>query len=155
MEIFKTASRILDLAKVVSGWRASIRAMDKEQRIKAAVYCETVAGTLSRVADAFAVHTVPASRKSARDKARRDMHRELGRLAGNIEDIAALLTGHLDGRKIAGVKRRLEGIVERQKIDAMLLETSKAGQVAGFKRRLEMLAEAEGYFRSLGDGLKL
>ena len=72
-----------------------------------------------------------------------------------MSDIAILLEGHLDGRKIAGVKRRLESIVERQTIDIMLLETRKPGQIAGFKRRMEMLAEAEGVFRALGDSLKV
>jgi len=155
MEIFRTISGILGLAKVVDGWRTSIRALDQKQRVKAAAYCETVADTLSRVTEAFAAYADPAAQAKTRNTASRDMRRELGRLTGNIEDIAELLSGHLDGRKIAGIKRRLEGIVERQKVDALLLETHTGTQVAGFKRRLEMLAEAEGYFRSLGDALKV
>ena len=85
----------------------------------------------------------------------REMRRELARLAGNVRDMTDLLDGHLDGRKIAGVKRRLEGIVERQTVDTMLLETRKSGEIAGFEKRLDMLAEAEGEFRALGDGLKV
>ena len=34
--------------------------------------------------------------------------RELGRISGYVETIMAALEDHLDGRKLAGVKRRLE-----------------------------------------------
>jgi len=155
MEIFKTITQIFGIAEVVAGWSGALRNLNRGQRKTVATYCDTVADTLARAGDALATLADDNTKARAKDKATREVRRELSRLAGNIHDIAELLEGHLDGRKIAGVKRRLEGIVERQTIDAMLLETRKPGQIAGFKRRMEMLAEAEGEFRALGDRLKV
>lgn len=155
MEFFKTITQIFGLAEVISGWRSAIKKLDSAERAKVATYCDTVADTLARTAEALVALSDEATRAKAKDKAARDLRRELARLAGNVHDLTNLLEGHLDGRKIAGVKRRLEGIVERQTIDAMLLETRKSGQIAGFRRRMEMLAEAEGEFRALGDALKV
>lgn len=155
MDIFKTITQIFGLAEVLAGWRTTLRKLNGAQRAKVAAYCDTVADTLARASDALLVLSMDASQARSKNKAARDTRRELARLAGNVSDIAILLEGHLDGRKIAGVKRRLKGIVERQTIDAMLLETRKPGQISGFKRRLEMLSEAEGEFRALGDGLKV
>ncbi len=155
MDIFKTITQIFGLAEVIAGWRTTMRTLDGVQRTKVALYCDTVADTLARASEALAKLSDDRSQAKSKDKAARDTRRELARLAGNVSDIAVLLAGHLDGRKIAGVKRRLESIVERQTIDAMLLETRKPGQIAGFRRRMEMLAEAEGEFRALGDGLKV
>ena len=71
--------------------------------------------------------------------------RELGRLAGYVEDVADALKGQLDGRKIAGVKRRLL--------------TISAGPWPGEARiaaalPLERLLETEGYMRALADRLR-
>ena len=124
-------------------------------RDRVGVYCDTIADTLARAGDALErLSDDPASRRG-KGKAARDVRRELSRLDGNVRDIARLLDGHLDGRKIAGVKRRLESIVETQTVDAMLLLAQQTGEIAGFRRRMEMLAEAEGAFRALGDGLKV
>ena len=51
----------------------------------------------------------------------------------------------LDGRKLAGVKRRLDQLASREPL------LSAAGAYA---RRIERLVEAEGYFRALADGLR-
>lgn len=155
MNIFKTITQILGLADAVMGWRSSLRALNAKERAKVAVYCDTVADTLARTGEALERLSDDTMRARSRDKAGRDMRRELARLAGNVRDLADLLDGHLDGRKIAGVKRRLEGIVEQQTVDTLLLAARQTGEVAGLKRRMEMLADAEGVFRALGDGLKV
>ena len=81
----------------------------------------------------------------ANARAGREAVRELGRIAGYIEDIVNALEQHLDGRKLAGVKRRLDQLASREPL------LSAAGAYA---RRIERLVEAEGYFRALADGLR-
>ena len=53
---------------------------------------------------------------------------------------------HLDGRKLAGVKRRLDQLAGKEPVRAAV-----AGADA---QRIERLLEAEGYFRALADGLR-
>ena len=79
-------------------------------------------------------------------RAARDAVRELGRIAGYVEDIVKILEEHLDGRKLNGVKRRLDQLASREP-----LLSAAAGAYA---RRIERLVEAEGYFRALADGLR-
>jgi hypothetical protein len=53
---------------------------------------------------------------------------------------------HLDGRKLAGVKRRLDQLGGKAPL---------RGPVAGIDAgRIERLLEAEGYFRALADRLR-
>ncbi len=99
-----------------------------------AVYCEAIADTLGRTDEAFEKLTTNADNR----KARRDARREIGRISGYVEDIATALEGHLDGRKIAGVKRRLEALVEEQRIEQAI---GQAGEV-----RIARMVDAEGYF---------
>jgi hypothetical protein len=72
--------------------------------------------------------------------------RELGRISGYIETLVDVLEHHLDGRKLAGVKRRLEPLRPgelRQRV------------VSGRKPiHIDRLASADGYFRALADGLR-
>ena len=73
--------------------------------------------------------------------------RELGRISGYIETMVEALEQHLDGRKLTGVKRRLE-----------LLRPGELHRcvVAGRKpTHIDRLASAEGYFRALADGLRM
>jgi hypothetical protein len=56
------------------------------------------------------------------------------------------LDRHLDGRKLAGVKRRLEQLRPGE-----LQESVVAGRRPV---EIERLASAEGYFRALADGLR-
>ena len=100
-----------------------------------------IADTLARAAAALArLEKHPGSARAARDAIR-----ELGRIAGYIEDIVNALEQHLDGRKLNGVKRRLDQLASREPL------LSAAGAYA---RRIERLVEAEGYFRALADGLR-
>ena len=52
----------------------------------------------------------------------------------------------LDGRKLAGVKRRLELLSEKEPMREAVRKADA--------QRIERLLEAEGYFRSLADGLR-
>ena len=76
----------------------------------------------------------------------REAIRELGRIAGYVEDIVSALEHHLDGRKLAGVKRRLDQLAGK--------EPMRAAVRSADAQRIERLLEAEGYFRALADGLR-
>ena len=52
---------------------------------------------------------------------------------------------HLDGRKLAGVKRRLEQLEDPSR-DAL-------GGAQALRLQIDRLTAAEGYFRALADGL--
>ena len=68
------------------------------------------------------------------------------RIAGYLEDIVSALEDHLDGRKLAGVKRRLDQIAGKAPV--------RLAVRAADSQRIEHLLEAEGYFRALADGLR-
>ena len=72
--------------------------------------------------------------------------RELGRIAGYIETMVDALDRHLDGRKLAGVKRRLEQLGPDELHKCVLSGRNPAD--------IDRLASAEGYFRALADGLQ-
>jgi hypothetical protein len=132
-------AKLVHLSQTLHRWRGLIRELDAGQRDKVAHYAEHVADTLARAAAALArLEKDPASA--------RDAIRELGRIAGYIEDIVKTLEQHLDGRKLAGVKRRLDQLASQEP-----LLSAAAGAYA---RRIERLTEAEGYFRALADGLR-
>jgi hypothetical protein len=63
----------------------------------------TRSGSPRRWAAFAALEKDPAATRPAREAIR-----ELGRIAGYVEDIVRALEHHLDGRKLAGVKRRLD-----------------------------------------------
>ena len=107
-----------------------------------ASYADRIADTLGRAAGAFAaLERHPTAIRPARSDVR-----ELGRIAGYVEDIVAALEHDLDGRKLAGVKRRLEGLAGTE---PLLADVQGAAT-----QRVERLLEAEGYFRALADGLR-
>ena len=70
----------------------------------------------------------------------------MGRIAGYVETIVATLEDHLDGRKRAGVKRRLEHLKP--------FDLEAAIREFGAFRHARRLASAEGYFRALADTLR-
>src|SRR5262245_25464516 len=87
--------KLLGLSETLHRWRGLIRELDAGRREKVARYAERIAETLSRAAAAFAtLEKEPASARAARDTIR-----ELGRIAGYVEDIVKALEHHLDGRK--------------------------------------------------------
>jgi hypothetical protein len=110
---------------------------------RVAGYAEKIAATLERAGDALRhLEAAPSDRRACAQAVR-----ELGRISGYIETMVGALEHHLDGRKLAGVKRRLE-----------LLRPGELHKsvVAGHKPiHLDRLASAEGYFRALADGLRM
>lgn len=138
-EYFK---KLLKLAQTLHRWAGALALIDPGRREKVAIYAEKVAYTLARAADALArLEQNPADRLAARQALR-----ELGRISGYIETIVAVLKHHLDGRKLAGVKRRLELLGTGR------LEAHKGLLDAGI--RADRLVTAEGYFRALADSLR-
>jgi hypothetical protein len=134
--------RLLGLSQAIHAWTGSLARLGAARREKIARYADAVAATFARSAAAFAT----LERDPSDTRARREAIRELGRIAGYIEDIVAALQDHLDGRKLAGVKRRLDRLAESEPLRAAATRRDAA--------RIDNLLEAEGYFRSLADGLR-
>lgn len=142
MPISDYLKRLFAIAQSVHRWAAAIAAIDAGRCEKVAIYAEKVADTLGRAADAMSrleqnPGDVPASRQALR---------ELGRITGYIETMVSVLKHHLDGRKLAGVKRRLEQLGTHELNDQEALR--KSGTTSG------RLFAAEGYFRALADSLR-
>lgn len=135
------ARMLLDLAATVHRWMEAMAPLDRARRRRVARYATNIADTLARAAEAVAeLEADPLNRAAARRVAR-----EFGRITGYVETMVDVLEQHLDGRKLAGVKRRLERLeAHAPRIDII----HSAGA-----RRVDRLAAAEGYFRALADGL--
>ncbi len=141
MPLLDYTLKLLGLSEAIVRWRDSLLKLETERREKVARYAEEIAATLARAATAFAL-----LEKGASPSAHREAVRELGRIAGYVEDIVTALEDHLDGRKLAGVKRRLDQIAGKEPVRAV----AKAADC----QQVERLLEAEGYFRALADGLR-
>jgi hypothetical protein len=142
MRLLDYTIRLLGVSETIHRWRATIGALEAERREKVARYAERIAATLARAAVAFA----RLQKEPANAQAERVAVRELGRISGYVEDIIRALDRHLDGRKLTGVKRRLEQLAAKQP-----MRDAVRGADA---QRIERLLEAEGYFRALADGLR-
>lgn len=142
MRLADYVQRLSDLARIVNRWLAVAASLDHLRREKVALYAEEVAATLARAASHLASLEVSPGDRPARLAATR----ELGRIAGYVETIVATLEHHLDGRKRAGVKRRLENL-QPFDLEAAIREF-------GAFRHARRLASAEGYFRALADTLR-
>jgi hypothetical protein len=134
--------RLLGLARTVHCWLGALAALDDARRRRVAGYAERIAATLARAADAL--HRLEDAPRETR--VREQAIRELGRITGYIETMVGALERHLDGRKLAGVKRRLEQLKPGE-LHACVL----SGRTP---THIERLASAEGYFRALADGLR-
>jgi hypothetical protein len=142
MRLLDYTIKLLGLSEAIHRWRGALADLDAERRESVARYAERIAETLGRAAAAFAaLEKDPAATRPAREAIR-----ELGRIAGYIEDIVRALEHHLDGRKLAGVKRRLDRLAGKEPMPAAMRNADT--------RRIEHLLEAEGYFRALADGLR-
>jgi hypothetical protein len=134
---------LLSIAETVHCWLTMLAGLDEVRRTRVAGYAEKIAATLERAGDALRhLEAAPSDRRACAQAVR-----ELGRISGYIETMVGALEHHLDGRKLAGVKRRLE-----------LLRPGELHKsvVAGHKPiHLDRLASAEGYFRALADGLRM
>ena len=142
MRLADYTKRLLGLAETLHRWIGALSALDRTRRAKVARYAEQIAATLARAADALLrLEADPRDGASARQAAR-----ELGRIAGYVETIVEVLAHHLDGRKLAGVKRRLE------QLGMNGLDAGAPAPAAG--RRIDRLVASEGYFRALADALR-
>ncbi|HVX37221.1 MAG TPA: hypothetical protein VHC71_13485 [Hyphomicrobium sp.] len=130
------------LAETIHRWLAVAARLDNLGREKVALYAEEIAATLGRAATALGrLETAPNDRSAVLTATR-----ELGRISGYLETIMAALDVHLDGRKRAGVKRRLEHLKP--------FDLEAAIREFGAFRHARRLTSAEGYFRALADTLR-
>lgn len=141
VRISELAKRLLGVAETVSRWSGALAGLDRGRRRKVAHYAREIADTLARAAEAFlALEAAPNDRAAARRAIR-----ELGRISGYVETIVGVLRHHLDGRKLAGLKRRLD--------EVDLGEPPHPPCACGAKGIVHRLTAAEGYFRALADSL--
>ncbi len=142
MRIGEYTKTVLALAETVYRWLNTLTTLDMSRRIRIAEYAETIADTLNRTATALDQYEAEPKNRAAR----REATREAARIRGYIETIVEVLRPHLDGRKVAGVKRRLDQL----DADKSLLNPESPD----IQKRIDRLAAAEGYFRALADGLR-
>ena len=134
--------KLLGLADVICKWQAMMTRLDKARRIKVARYALRIAESLARMAAALERLEADATDRAAR----RGALREVGRLAGYMETIVTALRGHVDGRRLAGVERRLKNLA----IDDIINDTPTGEPL----RHIERVVAAEGYMRALADSLR-
>jgi hypothetical protein len=133
---------LLAIAETVHCWLSALTGLDEVRRERVAGYAEKIASTLQRAGEALRqLEAAPGDRGG-----RTSAMRELGRISGYIETMVGALEHHLDGRKLAGVKRRLELLRPGE-----LTRSVVAGRGP---THIDRLAAAEGYFRALADGLR-
>jgi hypothetical protein len=142
MHLLDYTLKLLGLSETIHRWHGALGSLEADRKEKVARYAEEIAATLARAAAAFAL----LEQDPAAAKAEREAIRELARIAGYVEDIVRLLERHLDGRKLAGVKRRLDQLAGKVPIRSAVRRADA--------HRVERLLEAEGYFRALADGLR-
>ena len=147
MRITDQATKFLRLSKVLHGWLELLTGLEAARRQRISLYADEIAATLGRASQAL----LQLQNQPDNAQAARLVSRELGRIAGYVEDIVALLESHLDGRKLAGVKRRLDALSGPGFTDGE--EPDLAWQLA--VRKIDRLAEAEGYFLSLAERLRV
>ena len=142
MRLADYAQRLLCIAETVHRWLGALSGLDDRRRARVAGYADKIADTLARAGEALSrLSTTPRN-----GGARQQAIRELGRITGYIETMVAALEHNLDGRKLAGVKRRLEQLRPGELHDCV---------VSGRRpQHIDRLASAEGYFRALADGLR-
>jgi hypothetical protein len=142
MRLADYAQRLADLAQTINRWLAIAARLDGSRREKVALYAEEIASTLARAATALSTLEIFPEDRPALLTATR----ELGRISGYVETIVSALEDHLDGRKQAGVKRRLEHLKP--------FELEAAIREYGAFRHARRLTSAEGFFRALADALR-
>jgi hypothetical protein len=146
MRVPDYSKRILALAEVLHRWIGQLMKLDGVRREKVARYAEEIAATLARAAEAHHMLELEPVNGSAQ----RALVREFGRLSGYLETIVGVLQRHLDGRKLAGVKRRLEQLrpAETGVAYPVMLPANR------HHAAVDRLTAAEGYFRALADALR-
>lgn len=142
MRLLDYTIKLLGLSETIHRWKGAVAKLDSDRRDRVAVYAERIAETLGRAAAALAV----LEKDPGATRAAREAIRELGRIAGYVEDLVRALEHRLDGRKLAGVKRRLDRLAGGEPLRTLVRDADA--------QRIEHLLEAEGYFRALADGLR-
>jgi hypothetical protein len=142
MRLSEYTRRLLALAETVYRWLGALSALDRERRLRIAGYADEIAATLARAGAALEEFENAPGNKKARNQA----IRELGRITGYVETMVDALEHHLDGRKLAGVKRRLEQLGPAELYDLVV-----SGRMP---LRVDRLSSAEGYFCALADALR-
>jgi hypothetical protein len=143
MSFLEFSKRLLAIAETLARWGGAIAALDHKRRAKVARHADAIAATLGRAAR-FSIRLTDRPDDAA---ARRGLKRELGRIAGYLETLVGVLKHHLDGRKLAGVKRRLGQLA--------LCPTGSRDTPSKARVRIDRLLAAEGYFRALADSLRI
>ena len=141
MRLIDLTLKLLGLADVICKWQAKMTRLDKAKRLKVARYALRIAQSLARTAAALEQLEADANDRTAR----RAAIREIGRLAGYVESIVTTLRGHVDGRCLAGVERRLMPLSDAESLTNALARIEPG--------RIEHIIAAEGYMRALSDGL--
>ena len=142
MRLADYSKRLLAIAETLHRWLGVLAVLDDARREKVALYAEEIAATLARAAAAMAKLSAEPQDAPTFLQAMR----ELGRIAGYVETIVSVLKHHLDGRKLAGLKRRLQQLGDPAPAEGAVPEPRTI--------RIERLVAAEGYFRALADGLR-
>ena len=138
--------RLLGLAETLHRWLSLLCGLDRTNRERIAGYAEAIAATLGRAAKSL----TQLDNQPGDLVARADAVRELGRITGYVETIMLVLESHLDGRKIAGVKRRLDQL----DVERLVLAVNAELPTPVGRLRADRLLAAEGYLRALADGLR-
>ena len=142
MRLVDYTLKVLGLSQAMRKWHSLMSALDQSQRDKVARFAEQIAATLARAAEAFGW----LEKHPGETLATRAAVRELGRLSGYVENIVVTLQGRVDGRRLHGIRRRLEALTE----DSLIADSVRRADAA----RINRLIEAEGYFRALADSLR-
>ena len=142
--------KLLGLAQTLHRWLGVLCGLDRLNRERIAGYAEAIAATLARAAGALNRLDCASAGAQAHADARIEAQRELGRITGYVETIVAVLEQHLDGRKLAGVKRRLDQL----DVERFVLGVTGDHPLPSGSLRADRLLAAEGYFRALADGLR-
>lgn len=142
MRLVDYTLKLLGLSEAMRKWHGLLSMLDHAQREKIARFAEQIAATLGRAAEAFERIERNPNEKSAKLIA----VRELGRLSGYVENIVEALEGRIDGRRLNGIKRRLEALTENE----LIADTVRRADAA----RVNRLLASEGYFRALADALR-
>ena len=145
--VFKDKTKhLLLLAQTLYRWATMLSGLDRVRRERVAAYATAIAETLARAADALIELDAHPGNLGAQRQALRDF----GRIAGYVETIVTVLQHHLDGRKLAGVKRRLERLEQGAEVPT----ATSVSSPAAMKIHAGHLMTAEGYFRALADALR-
>lgn len=142
MRVVDVTLKLLGLTDALSKLQSVIASAGDTRRERIARYASEIAGTLERAARAFETLEMNPGDTAAL----RIAVREFGRLRGYVENITDTLDGRIDGRRLAGIKRRLESIAS----EGLIVEN--LGHID--PGRIERLAAAEGYFRALADSAR-